>query len=502
MSRKKIAVIGAGYWGSNLVRSFNRLGVLKIVCDTSQAIRDEIANRYCISVTNNIDAILNDSDINGVVIAAPAAQHYKLARKAIIADKHVFVEKPLSLTYGEGEELVALADERKRCLFVGHILQYHPGVVRLKELINLGTIGRIEYIYSRRLSLGKIRNEENILWSFAPHDISIILSLTNEEPSYVDSVGSNFLNAGIADITVTNLKFPSGIGAHIFVSWLNPFKEQKLVVVGTNGMFVFDDTEPVERKLIHYPHTVNWRNGVPVPERGNGIHIDVSDIWIEPMEAECRAFLKSIEDGTKPITSGDEGLLVLKVLESSQRSIEEKERNSKHKNSNSVHCTSVIDDNVEIGEGTRIWHFSHVSSRANIGKNCVLGQNVFVGNDVRIGDNCKIQNNVSIYKGVTLEDEVFCGPSCVFTNVYNPRAFVERKHEFLPTVVKRGATIGANATIICGTTIGRYAFVGAGAVVKNDVPDYAVVVGVPAKQIGWISEHGEISPLQVEYDMQ
>ncbi len=168
-----------------------------------------------------------------------------------------------------------------------------------------------------------------------------------------------------------------------------------------------------------------------------------------------------------------------------------------------VHETAVIDENVEIGEGTKIWHFSHILPRTRIGRNCILGQNVMVGPDVSIGDRCKIQNNVSVYKGVTLEDEVFCGPSVTFTNVLTPRAFIERKHEFRPTLVKRGATIGANATIVCGVTIGRYAFVGAGAVVTRDVPDYGLVIGVPAKLTGWVCKCGvpitrEISPKRGE----
>lgn len=155
-----------------------------------------------------------------------------------------------------------------------------------------------------------------------------------------------------------------------------------------------------------------------------------------------------------------------------------------------VHKSSCIDENVEIGKGTKIWHFTHILSGAKIGENCIIGQNVCIERDVVIGNRCKIQNNVSIYKGVTLENEVFCGPSCVFTNVYNPRAFIERKTEFRPTLVKRGATIGANATIVCGTTIGRYALIAAGAVVKSDVPDYAIVAGVPAHQIGWACRCG------------
>ncbi len=155
-----------------------------------------------------------------------------------------------------------------------------------------------------------------------------------------------------------------------------------------------------------------------------------------------------------------------------------------------VHESSYVDGNVTIGQGTKIWHFCHILSGSKIGRNCIIGQNCTVGPDVAIGNRCKLQNNVSVYKGVTLEDEVFCGPSCVFTNVYNPRAFIERKLEFRPTLVKRGATIGANATIICGATVGRYAMIGAGAVVKSDVPDYAIMAGVPARHVGWTCKCG------------
>jgi UDP-2-acetamido-3-amino-2,3-dideoxy-glucuronate N-acetyltransferase len=159
-----------------------------------------------------------------------------------------------------------------------------------------------------------------------------------------------------------------------------------------------------------------------------------------------------------------------------------------------VHESSYVDDNVEIGEGTRVWHFCHILSGTKIGQGCVIGQNCAVGPDVVVGDRCKLQNNVSLFKGVTLEEEVFCGPSCVFTNVLNPRAFIERKQEFRRTLVRRGATIGANATIICGVTIGRYAMIGAGAVVSTDVPDYALLLGVPGRQVGWVSRHGRSLP--------
>ncbi|WP_410473563.1 acyltransferase [Guyparkeria sp. TX1] len=165
-----------------------------------------------------------------------------------------------------------------------------------------------------------------------------------------------------------------------------------------------------------------------------------------------------------------------------------------------VHETAIVDEGATIGEGTRIWHWVHVCGGARIGQKCSFGQNVFVGNRVEIGDNVKVQNNVSVYDDVTLEDDVFCGPSMVFTNVYNPRSAVSRKDEYRPTLVKQGATLGANCTIVCGVTVGRYAFVGAGAVVNRDVPDYALMVGVPAKQIGWMSEYGERLDLPLKGD--
>lgn len=510
MTKKNIAVIGAGYWGKNLVRNFHQLGVLKTICDGARPVREEMCSACPdVSLVADVSDVLEDGDVKGVVIAAPAALHFEIAERALRAGKHVFVEKPLSLNRRDGEKLVLLARNRERVLFVGHILQYHPAVVRLKETINEGTIGRLQYIYSRRLSLGKIRREENILWSFAPHDISVILSLTGEEPSYIDSVGSNFLHARIADVTMTNLKFPSGIGAHIFVSWLNPFKEQKLVVVGSNGMLVFDDTESIERKLVLYPHTINWQNGLPVPHKAQSKPIDITPIWKEPLRAECEAFLDAVQTGKLPVTSGDEGLRVLRILELSQNSLESKERAGEgQKKTDSdfrergkrpvpfsdevfIHPTAIIDENVTIGKGTKVWHFSHVLSGSEIGENCNIGQNVVIGPNVTIGRKCKIQNNVSVYKGVTLEDGVFCGPSIVFTNIYNPRAEISKMDQVRPTIIKKGATLGANCTIVCGHTVGRYAFIGAGAVVTKDASDHALMVGNPAKQIGWMCECGE-----------
>jgi UDP-2-acetamido-3-amino-2,3-dideoxy-glucuronate N-acetyltransferase len=489
-----VAVIGAGYWGKNLVRNFHQLGVLKTVCDADTKIRQQLAKDY--PDTRIIDKekeIFQDASIDAVVIAAPAVTHYNLAGAALNADKHVFVEKPLALTYDDGASLVNLARQKGKKLFVGHILHYHSAVVRMKEIINRGEIGRLQYIYSRRLSLGKIRREENILWSFAPHDISVILGITGEEPCYIDAVGNNFLHARIPDVTVSNLKFPSGVGAHIFVSWLNPFKEQRLVVIGSQGMIVFDDTQSIEKKLISYPNQISWKNGMPVSEKVEGNAIDLSDIWEEPLKAECRAFLDSIANNTKPLTSGEEGLLVLKILEACQHSIEQKEAPHFSLLTPNFFAdpTAKIDEGVEIGKGTKIWHFSHILSGSKIGESCNIGQNVVIGPDAVIGNKCKIQNNVSVYKGVTLEDGVFCGPSMVFTNIYNPRAEIGKMDQVRPTFVRKGATLGANCTIVCGHAIGRYAFIGAGAVVTKDVPDHALMVGNPARQISWMCICGE-----------
>jgi UDP-2-acetamido-3-amino-2,3-dideoxy-glucuronate N-acetyltransferase len=438
--------------------------------------------------TSSIDEIVSSPDIKAVVIAAPAVSHYDLVKQSILAGKDVFVEKPLALTVEKGEELVELANQHSRVLMVGHILQFHPAVIKLKQMISTGELGKIQYIYSNRLNIGKLRTEENILWSFAPHDISVILSLINEEPVHVSAQGGDYLTAGVFDTTMTTIEFKNGVKSHIFVSWLHPFKEQKLVVVGSRAMVVFDDVS--QEKLVIYPHKIEWQNGkIPVAQKADCINVEIDKK--EPLKEELLHFVHCVQERQAPLTDGREGLRVLNVLELAEKALLGKTKTPGNGHSSySIHESSYIDENVTIGHGTRVWHFSHLLSGTKIGDNCIIGQNVSIGPDVSIGDKCKVQNNVSIYKGVTLEDGVFCGPSCVFTNVYNPRAFVERKKEFKETLVKKGATIGANATIVCGITIGTYALIGAGAVVKNDVPDYAVVAGVPAKIKGWACNCG------------
>ena len=499
--KARVAVIGAGHWGKNLVRNFADLGALAAVCDPDP--------QACAAVSRGIETCSNFSDllrnpsINAVAIATPAISHYPIAKEFLLAGKDVFVEKPLALEPAEGQELIDLAAQQGRMLMVGHILQYHPAVLKLKSLVDGGELGKIQYVYSNRLNIGKIRSEENILWSFAPHDISVMLLLLGEIPTEVSAHGGNYLQSQVADVTLTALSFANGVKGHIFVSWLHPFKEQMLVVVGDKKMAVFDDVSK-DRKLVLYPHTIDWIERLPVARKADGEVVPLEAQ--EPLKAECTHFLECIRTRRPPRTDGREGLRVLQVLEAGQRSLDQRGTPIKLASLLApppappyfVHETAVIDQPSEIGPGSKIWHFSHILKNCRIGANCNIGQNVVIGPEVAIGAGCKVQNNVSIYQGVVLEDYVFCGPSMVFTNVHNPRAHIRRMDELRPTLVKTGASLGANATIVCGNTIGRYAFVGAGAVVTRDVPDHALVVGNPARQICWMCACGVRLPADLQ----
>lgn len=315
-----IAVIGCGYWGKNLVRNFAAMGALRLVCDSRSDIRTSVERDYPgVTTTGAIDDVLRDEKVKGVVIATPAVTHYDIAAKALAAGKDVFVEKPLALSLDDGQKLVARAQESNRILMVGHLLRYHPAVTRLSEMVKTGELGRLQYLYSNRLNLGKFRTEENILWSFAPHDIDVLISLTGNAPETVSCSGGEYLNKGIADTTVTNLAFPGGVRAHIFVSWLHPYKEQRLVVVGDRAMAVFNDMEK-EAKLTVYDQPVNWDNGVPTPQRNGCRTIALDDT--EPLRLECRHFLDCIASRKQPLTDGTSALATLAVLNAAQESLE------------------------------------------------------------------------------------------------------------------------------------------------------------------------------------
>lgn len=485
-NKLRAAVIGCGGWGKNIVKNVAALDALVAISDAFPATAATISAEYGVPAMT-VDEIAANPDIDAVYIAVPAELHFLVAKQMLEADKHVYVEKPLALSVKDGEFLAKLAEKVGKTLMIGHLLQYHPVFRTLLKLVREGVLGNIRYIYSNRLSTGKLRTEEDVLWSFAPHDISMVIALAGRTPVSVIATGCDHVTPGLADFATTHLTFEGGVDAHIFVSWLHPIKEQRLVVVGDEGMAVFDDVKPWAEKLELIDTHVEYQEGRPVAVKGQSRFVEVPQS--EPLREECRHFLESAIAGTRPLTDAAEALRVLAILEKAQVQLRAKIDPAPEPDW-FAHDTAVIDDNVSIGGNCKIWHFSHILPGSVIGRDCIIGQNVVIGPSVTIGSNCKIQNNVSIYNGVELEDDVFCGPSCVFTNVRTPRAHVSRKHEFSATLVKRGATIGANATIVCGNTLGEYCMIGSGATVTKDVPPHALWVGSPARPLGWVSRRG------------
>ena len=434
-----------------------------------------------------------------MAIAAPAVQHAALTEVALAAGKHVYVEKPLALDVVDAERRCDEADAAGRVLMVGHLLQYHPAFLALARAGARRRLGRLEYLYSNRLNLGRFRREENILWSFAPHDISMILSLVGTEPSHVDAVGSFPLHRRIADVTTTHLEFPDGEQAHVFVSWLHPFKEQKLVVVGDQGMAVFDDGEPWVSKLVVFPHRVDWRDGLPEPVRADAeaVHLKAG----EPLEHECRHFLECVATGATPRTDGREGLRVLRVLQAAEQAIEARSGHPRRGAGAGsapsiegvmIHESAYVDEPSEIGAGTRdlalqprprgqprrarLQHRPERRDRPQRDDRRGLPdpeqRQRLRGRDARRP------------RVLRAELRLHQRPQPA-RRVQPPRRVARSRTS------GNGATIGANATIVCGHDIGEYAFVAAGAVVASEVPAFGLMVGVPARRVGWMSHAGE-----------
>jgi predicted dehydrogenase len=314
-----IAVVGAGYWGVNHVRNFHQLGALRAVCDTSEPSVERIRERFPDArIDCDLRSVLEDPQVRGIVIATPAETHYRVARAALEAGKDALVEKPLTLDADEARLLIDLAQERRRILMVGHLLEFHPAILRLRELVSSGALGELRYIYSTRLNLGKVRREENILWSFAPHDIAVILRLTGCLPLKVTATGGAYLQPRTADVTITHLKFPGGVRAHIFVSWLHPYKEQRMSVIGSSQMAVFDDVVKQD-KLMLYDQGVEIVAGEPVTRKREAAPEQISAD--EPLRNQCLHFLHCIETRATPLTDGQSGLRVLRVLEAAEKSL-------------------------------------------------------------------------------------------------------------------------------------------------------------------------------------
>ena len=321
--KKHIAVVGCGHWGKHLVRNFSELGALCSISDPNSQIADQYASQYNVK-KYSFTEIINDPNIKGVVLAVPAYLHASMAIEAMNKKKHVFVEKPLAMNEVEAEAMITTAKKNKVQLMVGHLLQYHPIFKTIREYVEEGKIDEINYIYSNRLSFGKVRTEEDVIWSFAPHDISMILSLTGQEPEYVSTNATSVLQKNIADSATIHLQIKSGLKSHISVSWLHPYKEHKLVIVGQSAMLVFDDTKPWHEKLALYPYEVMSSKNLVNLQNSNVQYIKVLEE--EPLKKECQHFLDVVEKDIRSLTDGSEGLSVLKVLSAASRSQIKNER--------------------------------------------------------------------------------------------------------------------------------------------------------------------------------
>lgn len=338
--KKETALIGAGEWGKNISKNLVALNVLHTICDINPALLNHYQTLYPhVLLTENYQTVMENPEIKSVFIAAPVFQHYHLTKEAILAGKDVYVEKPFCLDCRDAKELIDLAKSRKVILMVGHLLHYHPCVRKMKQLIHAGVLGKLQYIASHRLNLGRIRTEENALWNFAPHDVSLILSLCGDRlPQKIRCVGEAFMSPTVADIAMITLKFSHAVRAHIYVSWLNPFKEQKLIVLGSDALLVFDDTKPWKEKLSVVQNHVKWNNSIPEIAHAKSEYIAVD--YAEPLREECLHFLHCCWERQEPLTNGTEALRVLKVLQAAEESLNQDGKAMRpHMN---VHASHVI----------------------------------------------------------------------------------------------------------------------------------------------------------------
>ncbi len=324
-----VGIIGLGYWGPNLVRVFNELenASIKACVDLVDSRLEKIKSQYGgINTSKDIDVLLKDPEIDAIIITSSAKTHYELAKKVISAGKHVYVEKPLALNAAEAEELVKLARDSDKVLMVGHLMQYHPGINKIKSYLKNGSLGEVLYLYAQRLNLGKVRKDENCLWSLAPHDISVILDLLEQEPRSITAIGQAYLQKNVEDVVFLTMSFADKVMANIHISWLDPHKARNLTIVGTKKMIVFDDMESSEKVKIFDKGV-----GPPADYRSYSEDLDIrfGEISVpsikstEPLKLECEHFIDCILNDRNPISSGEDGLRVVKVLEAAQRSMDE-----------------------------------------------------------------------------------------------------------------------------------------------------------------------------------
>lgn len=528
-SSVKVIVVGCGKWGRNLNKTLFSLSRLAAIVDeSSEAIasfKSEFRYSNSIPAYTSFQTALERHPKSAVAIATPPATHFNLASHAIHANRSVFVEKPMCTSYREAQTLVEMAKNRGVILMTDHLLQYSLRHRELIHLVHTGMVGTVNRVRMTRANFGTVRTGENVLWSFSPHDLSILLALVpyqNIENATVACRGQAVVSSSVEDYVDLSISLGK-VQAQIEVSWLHPLKERRVVVYGTEGAVVLNETgsHPRLAKLQAFKWTAKrTADGSAVVARKTDndvenhlyLHDSESECAFsddtEPLKAALEHFIHCVSTKTPPRTDGSEALRVLALLETATESLQRDGKTVKvgdhckgiksqvedtidsSSTKSLIHPSAVIDKGAVIGSNTRIWHFCHVMGGAVIGQGCSLGQNVFVGDNVVLGNDVKVQNNVSLYDAVTIADNVFLGPSCVFTNVKNPRAFISRKHAFSKTKIDYGATIGANATIVCGVTLGKFCFIGAGAVVTKDVPPYALFHGNPATLQGWVSTTG------------
>lgn len=328
MEAVQVAVAGVGGWGKNLARNFHQLpeARLRYVCDLDQAKLDQIARQVPgAELTRDFDAVLRDADVQAVVVATPGPRHYALCKAALEAGKDVFVEKPFTLEVAHAEELIALAAANGRVLMVGHLLEYHPVVTRLREMIGRQDLGRLYYIYSQRMNLGTVRKDENALWNFAPHDISVIMFLLGATPTDVAARGQCYLQKGVEDVVFLTMNFGGKAMAHVHVSWLDPHKIRRLTLVGDRKMAVFDDLEANE-KLRIYDKGAQVNHDYNTFAEYVGLRFgDITMPYIkmtEPLQLECRHFIECVRTRRTPVSDGHDGLRVVRVLDAAQRSLQ------------------------------------------------------------------------------------------------------------------------------------------------------------------------------------
>lgn len=327
----RIGVVGLGYWGPNLARNFAALpgSELTWCCDGRPEVRERLAAAFPQArFTGELDELLGDPALDAIVLATPVPTHADLAVRVLDAGKHCFVEKPLAQSVADAERAVEAQRRSGRILMAGHLLQYHPGIVRLKELVEAGSLGDIRYIYGNRLNLGQLRAEENALWSLGAHDISVLLHLAGEEPHELSARGESYMREGVEDVVFAFMRFPSGLAAHLHLSWLDPHKERRFTVVGSNRMATFDDMA-VEGKVTVYD------KGFDASAESYGEYITRSgDVWspqvpnAEPLRLECEHFVACVREGRQPLSDGESGLRVVRVLEGLQLDLEASRRSA------------------------------------------------------------------------------------------------------------------------------------------------------------------------------